>query len=62
MPVLPPEPGKLWSDSLAMRGQGTAVIATSSLLADLWTFSMSMLWLASQLTISHVSNVELKNN
>ena len=36
MPVLPPEPDKLWSDSLAMRGQGTAVIVTSSsLLADL---------------------------
>ena len=45
MPVLHPEPDKLWSDYLAIRGQGTAVIATSSslswLLADLdhkaWT-------------------------
>ena len=45
MPVLHPEPDRLWSDYLAIRGQGTAVIATSSslswLLADLdhkaWT-------------------------
>lgn len=36
MPVLPPETDKLWSDYLAIRGQGTAVIVTSSsLLADL---------------------------